>query len=56
MDKAIMSGKEHRKLYRGVKAISKSCRNHGSCPSCERNRKHKRLKNSIDRKEFLCYT
>ena len=30
LDKAIKSGKEHRKEYRGAKACDKSCRNHGS--------------------------
>ena len=39
--KAIKSGKEHRKLYRGAKAVDKSCRNHGSCPYCRDNRLHK---------------
>ena len=43
LDKAIKSGKEHRKPYRGSKVIDYSCRNHGSCPYCERNRKHKFL-------------
>lgn len=56
MDKAIKSGKEHRKPYSGAKAISKSCRNHGSCPWCQMNRKYKFLKKSIDKKEFQCYT
>ena len=41
LDKAIEHGKEHRKPYRGSKAIDYTCRNHGSCPWCERNRKHK---------------
>lgn len=44
MDKAIEYGKEHRKKYRGAKAIDKSCRNHGGCPWCEGNRKYKYLK------------
>ncbi len=43
LDKAIKSGKEHRKPYRGSKRIDYSCRNHGSCPYCEQNRKHKFL-------------
>lgn len=30
LDKAIEHGKEHRKQYRGSKAIDKTCRNHGS--------------------------
>lgn len=41
LDKAIEYGKEKRKPYRGAKAIDPSCRNHGSCPWCEENRKHK---------------
>lgn len=41
LDKAIEHGKEKRKEYRGSKAIDKSCRNHGGCPWCERNRRFK---------------
>ncbi len=41
MDKAIEHGKEHRKQYRGGKAIDPCCRNHGGCPACEEGRKHK---------------
>ena len=41
LDKAIAHGKEHRKPYRGSKAIDSTCRNHGGCPWCEENRKHK---------------
>ncbi len=41
LDKAIKSGKEHRKEYRGCKAIDSSCRNHGSCPWCLGNRTNK---------------
>ena len=41
MDKAIAYGKEHRKPYRGSKAIDHTCRNHGTCPWCVENRKHK---------------
>ena len=44
MEKAIASGKEHRKEYRGAKAIDKSCRNGGSCEWCRRNRMYKNLK------------
>lgn len=29
LDKAIEHKKEHRKMYRGSKAIDASCRNHG---------------------------
>jgi len=41
LDKSIAHGKEHRKPYRGSKAIDPSCRNHGGCPWCEENRKFK---------------
>ena len=41
LDKAIKYGKEHRKPYRGAKAIDYTCRNHGSCKYCEGNRLHK---------------
>ena len=41
-EKAIKSGKEHRKPYRGSKAIDPSCRNHKGCPACQAKRKHKR--------------
>lgn len=41
LDKAIKHGKEHRKPYTGSKAIDGTCRNHGGCPWCEGNRKHK---------------
>lgn len=45
LDKAISHNKEHRKPYRGAKAVDVSCRNHGGghkypCPYCEANRKH----------------
>ena len=38
LDKAIEHGKEHRKPYKGGKAIDKSCRNHGGCDACKMNR------------------
>ena len=41
LEKAIKHGKEHRKEFTGSKAISKSCQNHGGCPWCEGNRRHK---------------
>ena len=44
LDKAIKSGKEHRKEYYGNKAIDGSCRNHGGCSWCEENRQYKNLK------------
>ena len=50
LDKSIQHGKEHRKPYRGSKAIDRSCRNHGSCDWCRNNRLHKFRKN--DDKNF----
>lgn len=41
LDKGIEHGKEKRKPYRGAKAVSKPCRNHGSCPQCRDDRLHK---------------
>ena len=38
LDKAILSGKEKRKQYKGAKAVDRSCRNHGSCSYCRSNR------------------
>lgn len=53
LEKAIKSGKEHRKEYRGSKAIDSTCRNHGGCPWCEGNRinKYKNL-DKISKKEL----
>ena len=47
LEKAIKSGKEHRKEYIGknyCKSVDKECRNHGSCPWCQGKRKYIRLK------------
>ena len=53
LDKAIKSGKEHRKPYTGSKAIDGSCRNNHGCPWCEENRKHKfRDKHPAEREDF----
>lgn len=41
LDKAIQHGKERRKPYIGVKAIDRTCRNHGSCGWCRDNRTYK---------------
>lgn len=38
LDKAINSGKEHRKPYKVKKKFDTSCRNHGGCKYCEGNR------------------
>lgn len=41
LDKAILHKKEHRKPYRGAKAVDHTCCNHGGCPYCLSNRTHK---------------
>lgn len=42
MDKAIESGKEHRKQYMKLcEQIDKTCRCHGGCKYCLSNRFHK---------------
>ena len=48
LDKSIEYGKEHRKKYKGCKAIDKACRNHGGCDWREGNRKKKYKLKIID--------
>lgn len=47
LNKAITHGKEHRKPYKGAKAIDRTCRNHGSCEWCKGNRTHKNDKKAL---------
>lgn len=58
LDKAIAHGKEHRKPYRGVKALDSSCRNHGDCPVCLRNRlysaRKQESKMEVRERESVC--
>lgn len=56
MEKAIASGKEHRKEYYGSKAIDKTCRCGGSCEWCRGNRLYKnkkRLQKMLDREKEM---
>lgn len=53
LDKAIKSGKEHRKPYRGAKSIDCTCRNHGSCEWCRENRTHKNDKREMAAEQEL---
>ena len=46
LNKAIEHGKEKRKAYRKPQSIDKTCRNHGSCEWCERNRMYSRKKSA----------
>jgi hypothetical protein len=59
LEKAIAHGKEKRKAYRGSKRFDCSCRNHGSCGYCERNRtlfdKKARLRVAGQEDEFFGY-
>ena len=43
LEQAVKYKKEKRKPYYGVKAIDPTCRNHGSCLRCKKNRLHKRM-------------
>ena len=56
LDKSIKSGKEHRKPYRGSKAIDCTCRNHGGCDWCRENRLIRALKEeektNVDLEEY----
>ena len=47
LDKSIEYGKEHRKPYRGSKAVDSTCRNHGGCGWCEGNRTYKNKKRQL---------
>lgn len=53
MDKAIESGDEKRKQYRGSKSFDTTCRNHGSCPHCTAGRQHKNNKRKLTANEQL---
>lgn len=44
LDKAIASGKEHRKQYKDSRAIDWSCRCHGGCDWCRGNRLYRYTK------------
>lgn len=52
LDKAIEYGKEHRKPYSGAKAVDKTCRNHGSCDWCRKNRTYKYRKQQLKFEDF----
>ncbi len=41
-DKNYPKRKDHRKPYRGSKAVDSGCRPGGDCPYCQAGRKHKR--------------
>jgi hypothetical protein len=47
LEKAIQSGKEHRRPYHGSKRFDTTCRPHGGCPYCEGNRLHQRRKKEL---------
>ena len=47
LDKAIKYKKEKRNSYRNAKAVSKQCRNNGSCIWCRENRLFKNKKRKL---------
>ena len=54
--KAIENSKEKRKPYYGAKRFDYTCRNHGSCMYCRRNRLHNsfvKMMNADDTAEGL---
>ena len=53
LNKSIESGKEHRKRYRGAKAVDPYCRNHGLCSYCRGNRLYSSKKTLESAKEKL---
>lgn len=59
MEKAIASGKEHRKEYQKYcEQIDKSCRCHGGCAWCRANRLYandKKMKKILDELKEWCY-
>ena len=42
---------EHRRPYRGAKAVDLWCRNHGRCLWCEENRLYSRIKGEMSQTE-----
>ena len=53
LDKSIQHGKEHRKPYRGAKAVDSTCRNNGGCPWCCGNRTYKNDKRELAAEQEL---
>ena len=54
LDKSIISGKEFRKQYRRPKSVDTSCRNHGDCWHCYKNRLHS-IKVRLDKCDYKLY-
>lgn len=46
-DKDYPNRKDIRKPYRDSRRFDTTCRNHGSCPSCDKKRKYKWKKQTI---------
>jgi hypothetical protein len=46
-DNKYPNRKDHRKAYRGSKAIDRSCRPGGSCPWCNGKRSYKERKHKL---------
>jgi hypothetical protein len=52
-DNEYLNRKDRRQPYRGSKAMDASCRNHGSCPYCENNRKHADERRELEAREQI---
>lgn len=53
LDKAIRSGKEHRRPYYGRGEGDTTCRPHGGCTWCEESRLHSTRKREEDAREQI---
>lgn len=55
LEKSIKSGKEHRKKFRGAKAVDRMCRNNGGCSYCTGNRLYhtKKKKEALEYRESM---
>ena len=56
LEKSIESGKEHRKKFRGAKAVDRMCRNNGGCSYCADNRLYstKKRTEAVKYRERMC--
>lgn len=53
LERAIEHGKEHRKPYYRSARFDRSCRPHGGCPYCLRNREYGKVKREFDAEEQI---
>ena len=53
LDRAILSGKEHRKIYQDSRRYDRTCRAHGSCDWCCEGRQFSHKKAELESLEAL---